>query len=383
MVQKTIPSGNAYVLDYSDNSFNVLNGTGNVRGDRLHPNPIEFTRNMTANYTGSWTRTIASTGSLLVGYYGNLGQSPPFPLGWDRYAFSAVAYNRAYSDLFEQVRGKLDVSIDAFQAGQTLQLVKRVNSVVQYVRKIVRSKGVSGLQYAYRDFQRTRKRNGWQGDVKTPGSLWLEFIYGLKPLLQDAYDAFDQILKSAKERYIHIRSRGSDTDYQKQEWSFGFGGYSSTVHTVSKRTRRCEFGVILHIPESRLLELAGYTSLNPVSIAWELTPFSFVVDWVVDVGGYIRNLENLALYHNTFHSGYVTESVRIVADGSLDVDEVSGNERVISDARGGSTSWTYKRRSALLSLPTPRVPPVNVSLGTGRLLNAAALISQLLRVGPR
>jgi len=373
------PSGVTVKLEQEDDSFNVLNGTGNIQGDRLHPNRQEFTRARQTAYSGSWSRTLVATGGLLSGYYGNLSRYPPFPSGWDRYAFSAMAYNNAYSNLFDQVRGKLDVTVSGFQAGQTLHMVKRMATVVQYVRKVVTGRGLRDLQRSYREFQRA----GWRGAVKGTGGLWLEYVYGLKPLLTDVYDAFQQIFKSAGERYVHVRSRGSEMDSQSQDWDIGFEGYSLDVRTVALRKRRCEFGVILHIPNSRLLELAGYTSLNPASIAWELTPFSFVVDWIVDIGGYIRNLENLALYHNTFHSGYVTESVMITSNGSLSVDRTSGLERFFLSASGGSNLWIYKRRSELLSLPTPRVPPVKVDLGVGQLQNAAALVSQLFRVGPR
>lgn len=42
--------------------------------------------------------------------------------------------------------------------------------------------------------------------------------------------------------------------------------------------------------------------LNPQSIAWELTPWSFVIDWFIPIGNYLNNLDAFASYHTkAFH----------------------------------------------------------------------------------
>jgi hypothetical protein len=137
--------------------------------------------------------------------------------------------------------------------------------------------------------------------------------------------------------------------------------------------------VLFRIPESRLLEFAGYTSLNPASIGWELLPWSFVADWVVDVGGYLRNLENAWLYGSAFAGGYSTETILARTFGKFSYSYGSSGSLIVCEADGGYQEYIYKRRQVLTGIPIPRVPRVDIQLGAQRLLASAALLSQFLK----
>jgi hypothetical protein len=123
--------------------------------------------------------------------------------------------------------------------------------------------------------------------------------------------------------------------------------------------------------------LSGFTSLNPASIAWENVPYSFVVDWFVDIGGYMRAAETAMLFRSRFIRGYVTQT-----------QYVSMNERVNSSKRGAndfvqcnmyaSGVVVTVSRLLLMEFPFPRRPSFKADLGSGRLLNAAALLAQHL-----
>lgn len=123
--------------------------------------------------------------------------------------------------------------------------------------------------------------------------------------------------------------------------------------------------------------MSNFSSLNPVSIAWELMPWSFVIDWFYDVGGYIRNLETAMLHNSRFIHGYVTygekTDVKLKQHGTV---SVSGSKRIY--AYTGGAVRTMKDRAVLTSYPFPRIPVVSVDLGSGRLANAAALLTTFL-----
>jgi hypothetical protein len=124
-----------------------------------------------------------------------------------------------------------------------------------------------------------------------------------------------------------------------------------------------------------------------VSLAWELIPYSFVVDWFVDVGSYLRNLETALLYRKFVTSGYVSELYAF-----------EGSEVGINKANGyaigsGKSNENWARflnvkakirrvqfaRTKLSSYPLPRLPTFKVALGSQRLFSAAALLRQLLQ----
>lgn len=127
------------------------------------------------------------------------------------------------------------------------------------------------------------------------------------------------------------------------------------------------------VANSRLNSIANYTSLNPVSIVWELIPYSFVVDWFTNVGGYLRNLESSLLYGSDFAYGYRSDlSVQHETQGA------AGGNNAYSEVAAGDYLLVTFRRSILNASPTPRFPSFNPKLGTTRLLSAASLLGQQL-----
>lgn len=121
-----------------------------------------------------------------------------------------------------------------------------------------------------------------------------------------------------------------------------------------------------------------WSSINPLVVAYELVPFSFVYDWIVDLGGYMRNLETSLLYQPDFVSGYTSTLVRYRSNTEFnDAYEESGWRHSISaSCRYEMTGFT---RSLLGNYPYPQLPMLKPELGSSRLLSAAALLRQQLR----
>jgi hypothetical protein len=66
-------------------------------------------------------------------------------------------------------------------------------------------------------------------------------------------------------------------------------------------------------------------STSPASLAWELVPFSFVVDWFVDVRGALSAVDNLLGYSPyEIHSFTRSHSYAVAADATLDVKSPCG-----------------------------------------------------------
>jgi len=256
--------------------------------------------------------------------------------------------------LYEKLRGSLDLSVDAFQARQTAKMFSLSNQLTTFFPR----RKVSALKRA--------------------GSAWLQYVYGWRPLAGTIYGAIEESRRIVCNRIntIEVRSRTSSSDFRKVN-----SANPSGSKEVSVRRQRA---VIQKIRASYALpgfDLARWTSLNPVSIAWELLPYSFVVDWVYDVGGYLRQLESAVLYSSSFRGGF--KSTLLVQDESwkdrLSISE-SGSTIISSSTEwGGARTQRSFSRTILTSTPYPKPPRLNLSLGSGRLLNAAALLSQRLR----
>lgn len=335
----------------SDNLYDLVS----VRnGDHKHPNRQQFLHEVTNDYQGYFRTDYPGRSAGVTGFpsvaYNPLVYTP---------RFSETAFNDALSKMFESFRGDIDLSIDLAEMHKSNSMISKA------------FKGIIHLGTTLRKMRRSNPRD-W-------GNLWLEFTYGWKPLAQDIYGALDRLLDPSKQSSWYIaKGRGYDQDHASADVSQS--GVVYTLHQRADIKYRCLMQCRMRFDHSVNEQLAGYTSLNPVSIAWELVPYSFVVDWFVNVGGYLRNLESVFLYHRNFVDGFVTEGVldQNLAEGigtKYRDDGVTKDEAVFK----GSFKGTRKRRQVLTELPLPYVPVFKPKLGSSRLLSAAALLGQQLK----
>lgn len=261
-----------------------------------------------------------------------------------------LLYNRALDELNEKTRGSLDLSVDIAEFGQTVKMFKITDQVI--------------------DFTRVFRRRF--GTLKSAANAWLQYTYGVKPLLGSLYGVAEEI-----DRFVLNKTEQFRVRVVEKVPLGRFGYYSPNgyvyVPTDTRLKRSITLGVCL---DQRDRDVTRLTSLNPLSIAWELTPYSFVADWFLDVGSYLRNLETSLLYANRFKSGFRTDLVAL--DGSFDYwspyQPTGWNNHYV-----GSCRYRSVTRSVLSSYPVPRLPSFQVNLGSSRLLSAAALLSTLLK----
>jgi hypothetical protein len=127
-------------------------------------------------------------------------------------------------------------------------------------------------------------------------------------------------------------------------------------------------------------DLSRFTSLNPLTVGYELIPFSFVFDWLFDLGSYMRNLETSLLFNSSYRWGYISTLVSVNYEMSFlgkTVDSGNGNYYTYgASARKKIVSF---ERLPGVSYPVPQFPQVDLNLGSSRLLSAASLLRQLIK----
>lgn len=147
---------------------------------------------------------------------------------------------------------------------------------------------LGAVLFAYRDVKRGKfgkavKRlkdaNGGRSFRvdKNASSNWLSLRYGWIPLCSDAYAAADAYRKISSGRMTQTRIRSKN----KQKAGAPSGAYSCAVQDTILLNQ-----TILVTD----ITMPAWDSLgfgNPASLAWELLPGSFILDWVYDVGSYL------------------------------------------------------------------------------------------------
>jgi len=263
--------------------------------------------------------------------------------------------NKALEKLTTKVRGDLDLSIDLAEIHKTVKMLKVTEQVVDLTNTFVKKFGI----------------------LKAPAKAWLAWTYGVRPLLGTIFGAADENIRIVINKTAHFRVRANGLYFPRTvTLNTVVGVVPFPVVIGSSVKTSVSYGLDLRTDQ---FDLARWSSLNPASIAWELTPFSFVVDWFYNVGGYLRNMETYLLYANKFRSGYKTRlSASDLRFEIIDSGIGNGSEIYHSSVWKGSIKHVDIQRSVLSSYPSPYPPVLGADLGSSRLLSSAALLAQLL-----
>jgi hypothetical protein len=269
-------------------------------------------------------------------------------------------YNEALSKVYDRIRGEVDWAVNAAEARQTLHMVKEYRDhLIPLAEKLEKQAG---------RLVRFVKRY----HPKQWGRRWLEYQYGIKPLVGDIYSTVKQMIDFSSNAVIRVRERSSRTQTGLKVVNGSYGESQRMTWTLSER---CQVEACFTIPPSRLISLANYTSLNPVSLAWETFALSFVVDWVFNVGGYLRNLESALLFAQGQSGGFVTHTTRLTCVASVTSNGTESGFTLVQAGNASSTRSTKDRSVLGAGLLPPAFPSFDAKLGSSRLFSAASLLS--------
>lgn len=210
--------------------------------------------------------------------------------------------------------------------------------------------------------------------LRKAGSLWLQYVYGWRPLASTIYGAAYEMQNRLLDRVCTAVGRASYNEPFRTDES---GVYEGIVTEGVVKTRAY---VKVRYQEDGIPSISRWTSLNPASIAWELTPYSFVVDWFYNIGGYMQDFERALLLKRAFKDGFVSQSYLVEATRKRYAKKPSPGYKSNDYFWTSSAEWISFSRTVLTAPPLPRPPVLNTHLGSGRLLNAAGLLSQFLGV---
>lgn len=270
-------------------------------------------------------------------------------------------YNEALSRVYDQVRGRVDLAIAIAESGQTKRLF-------------------SSLAEAVRAFRRVASSPSRARDLALAGSnAWLLGQYGIRPLLSEVYSAADNVRRLLPSLLV-VEGKAYRPLVGETKTIFA-GNTDPRIYELHqwKGGRFCVFVIQFSIPDNILTKLGDWTSLNPASIVWETVPYSFVVDWFLDIGSYIRNLESALLYGAAFRRGYVIQSTGVRDSVKVEFQGPNpANTRNWFYYLKGFEQYTAKTRTVLAGLPLPRQPRFEADLGWQRIVSAASLIAQAL-----
>lgn len=199
------------------------------------------------------------------------------------------SYDAAYSQCYERLKALLGDS--AGWAENIAQIQKTRESLVG--RCVQAAHFASAVkQHRFKDAARIL-RTPKPSNVSTKKAVSqnvLEYEYGLKPLISDINNSL--VILTSEPRVRRFRAKGYDSqnDVSVNSYSTGTNPVNSSYAKLAWQYElQVQIGAEFRVVNPDLY-LASRLGLIDVALPWKLIPFSFVIDWFVNVEQVISSL---------------------------------------------------------------------------------------------
>lgn len=239
------------------------------------------------------------------------------------------------------------------------------------------------------DIKRTRGRSA----VKYASKAWLTYGFGVAPLISDTKAAgksiSDYLLR--QDRTVVVRGKSSSTTFSGSR-GVASGDANAALehhtHITHKLSYECVAGIHLAMGAGNDYGALDHFHLNArslPSVGWELTPFSWVVDYFTTAGEFLED----AFEANPPGTFYVSLSRKYTAIGQFSVEfqkpAPPNLDKIEVSGGSGNGLWTYTEfeRTALPSIPSRalRVKTLDeIGLnGITKVLNLASILGSSIK----
>lgn len=358
------------------------------KGNYVTPNPHYYLSEKYTTYAGSRTLQLADGKTeVLSGVALGGGQNMANKYGL---TFASGLYDQAVSNLLEKARGsELNLAEDLVQYRQVMGMLnlrnRAVNLVAHHAKRAIPMSNRAArlerqLSSARSPLVRQRLVKEFDDVLNNASSLHLEYMYGWRPLASSVHELArlavtppgGQHLKIEGYAGYRIKSGGSFPNVSGSQIPENIEG------TVAEF---CRVVCFMTPNPSVVSSLNSVSSINPALIAYTAIPYSFVLDWFVNLGGWMQSFETYLAHKNNFVTGYVLKGKRLAHthkwNGSAPGGSPAGS-KLFSDAMK-DTLYNKFERQVLGSLPAQIKPVMSIpGLSPGKCFEAASLIKQLV-----
>jgi hypothetical protein len=333
----------------------------------------------------SVTYTNVFFGRYRVNQYTNFGQtfvgSYYRGSGGDVFTAMQSPYN-PNDDLLALGRLAGKIRLHDWNAGIFLgELGKTTDTIADRTRQLAKaslavkrgnlSQALSVLKSSPSEFRRNksplqRKDATWYG-------TWLEMRYAWRPLIKDIFDLSEVIRTRDAPRASVVRA--SFTRLTPVLTSIPSGPFAPAYRAREPGRITVRYKVTFTEPPLTLASHLGL--LDPSEVVWELTPLSFVADWFIPIGNYIRTRNVLSRVTGKAIRT-ITQSYDVSGSFFVPGIPLSGTSGIQSVDVSLDVASRYKKLDRVvlsgLNVPLPQLRnPAGSNPGT-RLLDAIALV---------
>lgn len=202
----------------------------------------------------------------------------PFHTTTDPLDLETSANNKAYAKFKQRAFESASLGIALAERKQACNMIAtRAGQLVQLVRRAKRGGFLNSVGHVSIRKPHNESKNDY---LKRLSNWWLEFHFGWEPLYKDIFDSIN-VLQSAYPKGKRVYGGGQALGYYK-------ANFPPVQYATSFNTYRVIYSAKVNHTNPMLFRASQLGLLNPAALAWELLPFSFLVDWFYPVGNFLN-----------------------------------------------------------------------------------------------
>lgn len=286
---------------------------------------------------------------------------------WVHTGVDPIARAAAVLDFHSDLAGsKVDVMTTLVQAKSTLSTITNAGNDFLALFSASRDKKLAQVNtiLASRGKRKLTPKRQRKLNSMAPDKRWLELQYGWKPLLGDIRTALEEIANNETRPTLLVAR--------------GIASYSPTRSNLSAEivsgigTEKLKCYYLLKDDGSLRKAAQWNLGSNLLLTAWELVPYSFVLDWFIPFGDLFTQISSAKGLH--FVSGTRTRWLKATTTFKS-VQRVSASPVWVNIHRVIREDTFYMQRDVLTSTPYTYIPPISWDISTTRFISAVALIT--------
>jgi len=202
----------------------------------------------------------------------------------NRPGVGSVPYQKAYDAFAKSLGARVSMGINLLEAGSSAQMLlvrlRQLNNIRQAVVRrdfslLVRSLADSGANQ--KKVSQLKRRDL----ARNPANTWLEIQFGWLPIISDMYGLVEVMQSEFRLRPLKGRGQQVTQDY--------FFGWCPVT-----QVKRVEIAATIKVTNPNLLLANQLGLVNPLSVAWDAVPGSFLLDWFLPVKKFIDSYSAFA-----------------------------------------------------------------------------------------
>lgn len=273
-----------------------------------------------------------------------------------------------------------NLAVTATEAEETVGMigvaVKKLFTAYRHVRHGNFRAGALAL-----GLQNTPKRVGRRESF---GDNWLQYRYGWRLVVTDIASLMKTLYNVLSTRPPILRVTSWDANERIYSWNLGQrsltmpNGTALCTYDLTQKTRfvvQVRGGYVYELQSVPLATGQSFGLTNPAVWAWEVIPYSFVLDWAVNVGSVLEGIT--AFQGKRCLDGWICKSIESSTEYFWSNLKKSSGVTQMWDSGERYFGPVVERRFARSAMAfTPSSLRLDLSLNTERVIDAISMLKQ-------